>query len=194
MIAFINGTVDSFGTDWVILNNHGVGYQMQYAHTDTLKLNEDIRIYTYLHITENDVSLFGFESLQEQDLFLRLISVKGLGPKTAMSMLSKASVSRLITSIEEGDVNTLKSMPGVGNKTASQIILDLKGKLVESETKDSKKYSVEITEAMDALKNLGFKQGEINQAANYISKEQGLKTEDYIKLGLQYLMKKKVVG
>ena len=187
MIAFIDGTVDSFGTDYVILNNNGIGYKMQYAHTNNLKLNEKVKLYTYMHITENDVSLFAFESLLQQDLFLKLISVKGLGPKTAISMLAKSSVSHLINLIESGDVAALKNVPGIGNKTASQIILDLKGKLVATEESNNEKYCTELMDALEALKNLGYKQAEISNCAKHISKEQNLKTEEYLKLGLKFL-------
>ncbi len=188
MISFIEGTVDSIGADYVILDNHGMGYKMQYAHTSDLKLNEKVKLYTYMHISENDISLFAFNSVNEQDLFLKLISVKGLGPKTAISMLAKTSVNRLISVIDSGDVTALKTVPGIGNKTASQIILDLKGKLVSSvEESSSAKYSEELSDAIEALKNLGYKQADINQVTKYLSKEPGLTTEKYLKMGLQYI-------
>ncbi len=187
MIAFIDGIVDSFGTDYVILDNHGMGYKMFYAHTSDLKLNEQVKLYTYMHITENDISLFAFSSLLEQDLFMKLISVKGLGPKTAMSMLTKSSVNHLITVIESGDVGALKNVPGIGSKTASQIILDLKGKLVSIEEETSTKYNQAILDALEALKNLGYKQTELNQVAKELNKEQNLDTAQYLKLGLKLL-------
>ncbi len=187
MIAFIDGIVDSFGADYVVLDNHGMGYKMLYAHTNDLKLNDHVKLYTYMHITENDISLFAFNSLLEQDLFMKLISVKGLGPKTAINMLTKSSVNHLITVIESGDVTALKNVPGIGNKTASQIILDLKGKLVASEEETSTKYSQAILDAIEALKNLGYKQNELNQVAKHLSKEPDLDTAQYLKLGLKFL-------
>ena len=191
MIAFIKGNVSAYGTDWLVIEQNGIGWRVYYPHTEAIHLNETIQIFTYMHITENDVSLFGFESQEEHDLFLRLISVKGLGPKTAINMLAHTTANRLIASIEQGDVNLLKTMPGIGAKTASQIILDLKGKLVQS--KDSKEsYSTEIHDACEALKNLGYKQGEITQAAKVMSESNSLSTEEYLKIGLQFLMKKKV--
>lgn len=191
MIAFVRGTIVSYGSDWLVIDQNGLGWKVYYPHTETLHLNDTVQIYTYLHVTENDVNLFGFESFEEQELFLRLISVKGLGPKTAMNMLSHTTPARLIASIEQGDVTLLKSMPGIGAKTASQIILDLKGKLVQS-TEEKANYGTQIQEACEALKNLGYKQGEITQAAKVMSESQNLSTEEYLKLGLQFLMKKKV--
>lgn len=195
MIAFIRGKVESYTGDSIVIDHEGMGWQIAYAHTDKIHLGEDIKVYTYLHITENDMSLFGFESLQEKDLFLRLISVKGLGPKTAMALFTKASYEELISAIESGNVTFLKSMPGIGAKSASQIILDLKGKLVETETKTSKiKYPKEIEEAMDAMKNLGFKPNEIASAAKVMNEQPGLSTQDYIRIGLKFVNKSKLGG
>lgn len=198
MIAFIKGTVQSYGADWLIVDHGGMGWKVSYAHTDQIHLNEEIMVFTYLHYTDAELSLYGFESQAEQELFLRLISVKGLGPRTAMNMLAKASSDRIITAIEGGDVTVLKSMPGIGAKTASQIVLDLKGKLVpvEQRTKQQPqtKYSSEIEEACDALRNFGYKQQEISSAADYMSGLDAMKTEEYIKAGLKFLMKKKLGG
>lgn len=193
MIAFITGTVAAYTVDTIIVNNQGIGWEIYYPHTDKIRLNEQVNIYTYMHITENDVSLFGFESMREKELFMRLISVKGIGPRTVMPILTKADTDTIIGSIEQGNVAFLKSMPGIGNKTASQIILDLKGKLVETEQK-GKPVPAAVAEAMEALKNLGYKTAEINSAANVMNEKPGLTTEEYIRMGLQFLMKKKLGG
>ena len=151
MIAFITGTVESYGSDWLIVDHGGMGWKVSYAHTDKIHLNEEVKVFTYLHYTEAELSLYGFESQQEMDLFLRLISVKGLGPKTAMNMLAKASADKIITAVETGDVSVLKSMPGIGAKTASQIVLDLKGKLVPVTAKtkqDQPSYPIEIRRSL----------------------------------------------
>ena len=183
MISFIEGTVDSIGADYVILDNHGMGYKMQYAHTSDLKLNEKVKLYTYMHISDNDISLFAFNSVNEQDLFLKLISVKGLGPKTAISMLAKTSVNRLISVIDSGDVTALKTVPGIGNKTASQIILDLKGKLVMSEN-----ASVDNSdELVLALESLGYKTSDIKGVVVKVDKTQEIETQ--IKEALKLLLK-----
>ncbi len=197
MIAFITGTVESYGSDWLIVDHGGMGWKVSYAHTDKIHLNEEVKVFTYLHYTEAELSLYGFESQQEMDLFLRLISVKGLGPKTAMNMLAKASADKIITAVETGDVSVLKSMPGIGAKTASQIVLDLKGKLVPVTAKtkqDQPSYPIEIEEACDALRNLGYRQPDVFAAADYMSRNPQESTEKYLKLGLQFLMKKKLGG
>ena len=199
MIAFIRGTVASYSAESVVIDNNGIGWQIAYPHCDRLRLNQEVSIYTYMHITENDVSLFGFESPEEKDLFLRLISVKGLGPKTAMNMLSKAGYADIVSSIEKGDVTALKKMPGIGAKSASQIVLDLKGKLVQLQTSVPKaeiteQYPPEIRDALEGLKGLGYKQGELTGAANMMSEKPGLTTKEYLQMGLRFMARQKLGG
>ncbi len=192
MIAFIRGKVASYGNDWVVIENNGIGWQMAYPHVENLRLNTDVSVYTYMHVSENDVALFGFESAEEKELFLRLISVKGLGPKTAMNMLAHSGYTNVVKAIEDGNVAALKKMPGIGAKSASQIVLDLKGRLVAAPVKSQSSqpsYPQEIQDALEGLKNLGYKQGELGPAANKMSETPGLTTEQYLRIGLQFLMK-----
>lgn len=195
MIAFIKGKVASYTVDSVVIDHDGMGWEMSYPHTDKLSLNEDIQIYTYLNIFEGGMNLYGFESLDEKELFLRLISVKGLGPKTAMNMLSKAGYQAIMTSILNGDVASLKKMPGIGAKSASQIVLDLQGKLVPAETNSKQvqtsKYAKEITDAIEGLKNLGYKQSELTNCIHYMAENPGLRVEDYMAMGLRFMAKAK---
>ncbi len=198
MIAFIKGTVASYGVDWVIVDCNGMGYYIAYPHTDEISLNKEVMIHTYMHISENDIGLFGFSSLEEKELFLRLISVKGLGPKTAMNMLGKAGYDTIVAAIEEGNVTALKKLPGIGAKSASQIVLDLKGKLVPTNTassaKPSQDYPPEIKDALEGLKNLGYRPNELGSVANMMKEKPGLTVEQYVKLGLQFLMRQKLGG
>lgn len=195
MIAFIKGTVTSYTVDSVVIDHDGMGWEIAYPHTDKLSLNAEIQIYTYLHIFEGGMNLYGFETQQEKDLFLKLISVKGLGPKTAMTMLSRAGYQAIIDSVSTGDVATLKKMPGIGAKSASQIVLDLQGKLVVTETSSSKqtgsKYSKEINDAIEGLKNLGYKQSELSNCIHYMAENPGLTVEQYMSMGLRYMAKAK---
>jgi Holliday junction DNA helicase RuvA len=191
MIAFIKGTVYSFGLDHVIIETiSGVGYKVYYNHSQPLTLGQNILLFTYQQIREDAHVLFGFVRKEELELFEKLISVKGLGPKTALGILTAASYSQVVNAIEQGEVAFLKKMPGIGAKTASQIILDLKGKLVSTE--ESKPVvNSKIMDAMEALKALGYKNAEI-QAISKQMQEQDLATaEAYVKLGLQLLLKRK---
>lgn len=192
MIAFVKGFVSAYGTDYIVVDNNGIGYEIAYAHTENVRLNEEISVYTYMHVTENDVALFGFESMDEKDLFMRLISVKGLGPKTVMNMLATKGYDHIIQAIEAGDVKTLKNLPGIGEKSASQIVLDLKGKLIPTTVKSTSSkqtYPQEIQDALEGLKNLGYKAGELSSVANIMNESPGLTTEEYLRIGLSILSK-----
>lgn len=198
MIAFITGTVVSYTTDSVVIDHNGMGWQISYPHCADLSLNQEIRIHTYMHITENDMSLYGFESDEEKQLFLRLISVKGLGPKTAMNMLSRSGSAAIIKAIETSDVAALKKLPGIGARSASQIVLDLKGKLVTNEIhtslSQSESYPKEIADALEGLKNFGYKGNDLTCAANVMKEKPGLNEVEYLRLGLQFLARQKKGG
>jgi Holliday junction DNA helicase RuvA len=186
MIAFIQGKVHSYGLDHVIIENNGVGYRIYFGHPEVLTLNKEIMIFTYQHVREDEISLFGFISEDEYALFMKLIAVKGLGPKTALNILSFIGAEALIKVIEKEDIAQLKRLPGIGTKTASQIILDLKGKLVD-QNKDNETISDDINDTMIALKTLGYKASELQSLPSELMKHPNLKTEEYIKMALQIL-------
>lgn len=187
MIGFLRGIVHYFDSDYVLLDVNNVGYRINFFHPESLKLGQEITIYTYENIREDEQSLYGFLTLEEYDLFVKLISVKGLGPKIASGILAKASVNSVIEAIENDDVTFMRSMPGVGGKTASQIILDLKGKLVSSNESTSYDDS-KMNDVVEALKALGYKQNEIRPVIRNIAKLD-LTTDGYIKAALKMLMK-----
>lgn len=191
MIAFIEGKIAAVSRDTVVLDHQGMGFEIYYPHTDKVKAGDEIRIYTSLSVSENDMRLYGFADQQEKNMYIRLTSVKGLGPKTAITILSRASYNDLVNAIEMGDVAFLKTMPGIGAKVASQIVLDLKGKLiaVEDGKKNETKYPAAIEEAIQALKNFGYKGGDLQKAANIMSESKDLKVEEYIRIGLRALSK-----
>ena len=191
MIAFIKGSVYSFGIDHVIIETvSGIGYKVYYNHSQPLTLGQNVLLFTYQQIREDAHVLFGFMRKEELELFEKLISVKGLGPKTALGILTAASYSQVVNAIEQGEVNFLKKMPGIGAKTASQIILDLKGKLVSTE--ESKPViNSKIMDAIEALKALGYKNAEIQAISKQMQEQDLDSAEAYVKLGLQLLLKRK---
>ena len=190
MIAFIKGKVHSFTLDWVILDCGNIGYKIYFAHPEKLKLNEDVLLYTYQYIREDEHSLFGFLSQTDYDLFTKLISVKGVGCKTANSIFASSNTDRLVQAIEVSDIDYLKKLPGIGAKTASQIILDLKGKLV-SEHKEDSKLSKSLIDTFDALKSLGYKQSELNPLVKQLENHVEQSTDALLKLSLQILGQKR---
>ena len=187
MIGFVRGIIHAFSQDYVLIDVNGIGYRINFYHPEKLSIGSEITIYTYQNVREDEISLYGFLSLTEYDLFIKLISVKGLGPKIASNILSLGSCEKLIEAIENGDIDYIKKMPGIGNKTASQIILDLKGKLVETPDKEHKRN--ENTEVMSALKSLGYKASEINPVLNAIDGD-NLSTSEIIKKALGMLAKR----
>lgn len=184
MIGFIRGTVHAFGLDYVLVDVNGVGYRINFYHPEMLKTGSEVIIYTYQNVREDEISLYGFRSLDEYDLFIKLISVKGLGPKIASNILAQASVDAIITAIEENDIEFMQRMPGIGKKTASQIILDLKGKLVETEVVDDDK----LKDVEDALKQFGYRPAEIRGVLRRLVKEEG-STDELIKKALAMLVR-----
>ena len=188
MIGFLKGKIESINSETVIIDVNGVGYEVNVANPERFSLYQDFTIYTYLKISENDVALFGFLLKEEKELFLKLISVKGIGPKSAMGMLSKADYLNIIEAIEVGNLNYLKKLPGIGPKAAQQIILDLKGHLKmdkEVIVKDNPNFK----EAKEALKTFGFKVNEIDVALSKIQ-DTSLMVDEIIFKALQFLNKK----
>ena len=110
MIGFVKGIVHAYGLDYVLIDTGNIGYRINFYHPESLSLGKEVTIYTYQNVREDDISLFGFLSLQEYDLFVKLISVKGLGPKIASNILSSASVDSIITAIEKGDIASAETL------------------------------------------------------------------------------------
>lgn len=185
MIGFVTGTVHAYGVDYVLIDVLGVGYRINFYHPEELSIGKKMTIYTYQNVREDEISLYGFLSLFEYDLFIKLISVKGLGPKIACGILSRETTENIIKAIEDGDVDFMKRMPGIGNKTASQIILDLKGKLVSV---SEEKINENLVDVSDALKALGYKQQEIKNVLKKLNNEEG-STDELIRKALTMLIK-----
>ena len=163
MIAFVNGIVKIIRNDRVVLDVHGVGYEVYLANALSQKMNEELFLYTYQHVREDAILLFGFIKEEDYEVFMRLINVKGIGPKTAQTMLSVCSGKEMIEAIENDDIKRLKSLPGIGAKTAGQIVFDLKGKFVSLETSDSPVSNPVWTQVQDALLSLGYKTNQLTK-------------------------------
>lgn len=191
MIAYIKGQAVSIGKDSIVVENNGIGYHIRFTQQHNISLNDQVTIYTFLNVREDELTLFGFKSTEDLDLFVRLISVKGIGPRIALNMFAGSDSTRIIQAIEEGNVDYLRTLPGIGAKTASQMVLDLKGKLVEVNTNKGG-LKDEVREALSGLKNLGYKQSELNSIEKELSAQAKDKSvSDLIKLGLQLLLKRK---
>lgn len=190
MIGYIKGIVKSINADTLLIDYNGLGFRVFYPHTDKVRRDDEITVFTYMAVREDDISLFGFESEPEYNFFLKLIGVKGLGPKTALNILAFAEYGSVIRAIEDGDITFIKRLPGIGAKTASQIILDLKGKLVEA-TSEKKEDLSKFDDVISALKSLGYKAAEINPVVKEIAKEKYSSNEEYLRAALKLINSKR---
>ncbi len=160
MYDYLKGKVTQIMKDSIDFEVNNIGYQVFTPSPYSFKIDEELTLYTYMHIKEDNLTLFGFKEKSEKELFLKLISVSGIGPKSAIAILATGSVSMISQAITKGDAKYLTKFPGIGMKSAQQIILDLKGKLVITEY--SGNYLV-LDEVHDALQALGYSDKDINK-------------------------------
>lgn len=181
MIARITGKVVDQTEKGVVLENAGIGYMV---FTPTMPpLGTNVTLHTHLIIRDDAHELYGFENIEEKALFGILIGVSGVGPKTALQMLTLYGLPELVGAIRSGDVKAVSLVPGIGKKTAEKVIIDLKDKL-DKFGSGSKRASSDITEA---LLSLGFKEFDIREVANKI--DTTLPIEKQITEALQMLRK-----
>ncbi|NTU71977.1 MAG: Holliday junction branch migration protein RuvA [Coriobacteriia bacterium] len=180
MIAFLTGRVAHKGAGHCLLEVGGIGYRlaMSTASLSSLPaLGDEVLVHTHLHVREDELSLFGFESEAEKAAFEALITVSGVGPKVALAALSALSPEEIASAVAMEDVATISSVPGIGTKTAQRIILDLKDKL--GPTADSGAASgrrgagAALAEATDALLGMGFSAAEASAALKGASSDAG---------------------
>lgn len=184
MYAYIKGKIVDIESNYIVLENNNVGYLIYTANPYSFELNIETIIYLYQYVREDEISLYGFKSKEEKEMFLKLIEVKGLGCKMALPMLANGAVDGIISAIESENINYLKKFPKIGDKVARQIILDLKGKLVSSEINNENSHNEEL---MEALKSLGYKPADIKKVLTNVSKSDTI--ENQIKEALKLLMR-----
>lgn len=167
MIAYLKGNLIQKSTNQVILDVGGVGYRAWIPLSTYLKLgsvDETVELYIYTHLTDNSLSLYGFSSQEEKEIFLKLISISGIGPKLALNILSGIEASDLEDAIRRSDINRISLIPGIGKKTALRIALELQEKLELKEKVLEPEGSQEKEDLISALMNLGFKRREVEGA------------------------------
>ena len=183
MYSYIKGIVTLIESSYIVLDNNGIGYLIYTPNPYSFKENEETLVWIYQNIREDEMTLYGFKTKEEKDLFLKLIEVNGLGCKMALPMLATGSISGIVDAIERENILYLKKFPKIGDKVAKQIILDLKGKLNNNITisKDSNE------EVIEALKGLGYKQADIVKVLPKVNSNETL--EQQIKEALKLLLK-----
>ncbi len=194
MIALLRGTLIHKRPGQVVIDIQGVGYTAGIPLSTYLKmgdLGEEVALFVHTHVTDSSLSLFGFYSESEKDLFLKLISISGIGPKIALNILSGIEASDLEEAIQNSDIGRISLVPGIGKKTAMRIALELQEKLGKEEKILGTKYSEEREDLISAFTNMGFRRKEVekivDETIQSISIEAGF--EKLLREGLKRLAK-----
>lgn len=198
MFAYIKGSLEVKTNGYIVIDVNGIGYKIFMSETAINKLGaigEIIKIHTYVRVREDDISIYGFNTNEELRMFELLLSVNGIGAKSALVILSNVSVSSFALAIINNDINLLKKLPGIGPKTAQRVILELKDKLKKeneivanenTDISDTINTAImddeKIAEATAALKVLGYTGKEIEKALEKV--DANLSVEDIIRKGL----------
>lgn len=206
MLAYIKGTLEMKMTGYIVIDVGGLGYKIFMSDSGIDKLGnigDNIKVHTYYKVREDDISIYGFNTLEELKMFELLISVSGVGAKTALAMLAVCEPTDFALAIISEDIKTLTQIPGIGAKSAQRIILELKDKIkkeqqiqeltkatngIKTKVEVAIENSQKIDEAIVALQVLGYNKKEIEKAFEKIDKEE-LSTEDLIRKGLSILGK-----
>ena len=175
MIGWLAGKLLAYDRDRVIVDVNGVGYQAAASAgvlRNKVKIGEEIRIFVYTHVREDQLVLFGFLNLKERQMFELLLSVSGVGPKSALAVLSRGNSNEIRDAVANADVEFFKSVPGLGKKTAQRIIIDLKSKLGDLAELDLKgEREPAAKELVAALKSMGFSPDEARAAVKRVDFE-----------------------
>lgn len=190
MIAAIEGILEYFGVDSIIVKVGGIGIRVYVPSSSLSKLGaagDNVSLYTHLHLREDNVSLYGFTSSEELALFKNLISVSGVGPKVALSLLSSLAIEQLAMAITSGNAELISQAPGIGKKVASRIVIELRGRLEREWKEAALPLAPEDADAIAALTSLGYSLREATQAISSLPNSSELSLEEKVKLALQQL-------
>ena len=197
MYYYIKGKLAYKGDNYIVVEAGGVGYMIftsLHNIEESGTIGSQITVYTYLAVKEDALDLYGFLTVEEKEMFMRLLSVSGVGPKAALAVLSSLNISKLVTAIITGDAKSIMKAQGVGMKVAQRIILDLKDKvsteflddIADDENIDLTPVTDNKAEALSALVVLGYSSHDAQQALSRLPAD--LSTEELIKKALVNLM------
>ena len=186
MYDYMIGTVKEINSNSIVLETNNIGYLIYTPNPFSFEEEKDYKIYLYQQIKEDEHLLFGFKEKNDKEMFLKLIGVKGLGPKMALPILATGSLDGINDAIERENILYLKKFPKIGDKLAKQIVLDLKGKLDDFKDLDSVRTD-SLMEVRDALLGLGYKEKEIKSVLAKV--DSSLSIENQIKQALSLFLK-----
>jgi Holliday junction DNA helicase RuvA len=193
MIATLEGILQFKGADCVIINVGGIGFQVHVPSSTLSQLraiNDKASLYTFLHVKEDNISLYGFASNEELTLFKNLISISGIGPRVALSLLSHLSAEHLAMAIISGNIDLISQVPGVGKKMANRIAVELKDKLKHGWEESGLPLAQADSDVVAALTSLGYSLREAAQTVSNLPDSGNLGLEEKIKMALQQLAAK----
>lgn len=201
MYEYLIGKITAINPHYIVVEVNGIGYQLQVANPFRYEENTTQKVYVYQAVRENDVTLYGFYDLAEKQLFLKLISVSGIGPKSALAILATNDQGGFVAAINADDEAYLTKFPSIGKKTAKQIILDLKGKMDDIETPtpmvDQQNLALDfdneqpyLKEALEAMLSLGYTKTEVKKVSQKLKDFQADSTDAYLSAALKLILKK----
>lgn len=194
MYEYLSGVITVVKPDYIVIDVGGVGYKVFSPTPFAYQEGQKARVFIEQIVRDTGITLFGFQTEDDKGLFLKLLSVSGIGPKSALAIMAAEDSNSLAEAIEQGEVKYLTRFPGVGKKTASQIVLDLKGKLGDYVQKIDKfadqEVSPELNDALLALLALGYTKKEVDRITPTLAAEKETSADQYIKKGLSLLLKK----
>jgi Holliday junction DNA helicase RuvA len=183
MYAYLDGIIVAQNADSIVIDVNNIGYLVRTANPYVFKVGEKTKVFTHQYVREDTLDLFGFQNENEKELFLKLISVKGIGPKGALAILATGSVTGIVSAIESGNSSYLRKFPGIGPKASQQIILDLQGKF-----EDEGLVNTDIIDVKEVLVSLGYSTREINKVLPKIDVENS-SLDEMVKSALQLMLK-----
>ncbi|MCC4369023.1 Holliday junction branch migration protein RuvA [Limosilactobacillus reuteri] len=198
MYEYLTGLVTVVAPQYIVVDVNGVGYKLLVANP--YRYQEDrtkkVQVYVYQAVREDNISLFGFTDQNEKNLFMQLINVSGIGPKSALAILANPDHQGLVDAITNNNVSYLTKFPGIGKKTASQIVLDLRNKLTNESSSSlfattqlavDTTVNSELKDALEALAALGYKERDIKKVQKTLMKEEQMATDEYLRQALRLL-------
>lgn len=190
MIVGLEGVIAGFGADHLVINVGGVFYKVFMPGStvaQAAKPGEKVRVHTHMYVREDQMTLYGTLEERQLKMFESLLTVSGIGPKAALSILSTMPIDSLEDAITSGNVDVLTRVPGIGRKTASRLVLELKGKLDLMAAAGISASPSAASEVVDALGGLGYSPAEIQAALSALPKDQEMSTEDMVMFALKRL-------
>ena len=186
LINYLKGIISVVKGEYIVLESQGIGYTVKTGNPFAFEIGSETMVYTHMYIRDDCIELYGFKTVEERDLFLKLISVRGIGPKGALAIIASDSVKKVIAAINNGDTAYLRRFPGIGPKTSQQIILDLHGKLDFND--DVTIENPKIKNIKEALKSMGYNKQEIKSIVPLLTQNVDLPINELLKEALKSLI------